>query len=107
MPTFEVTVESVTRQTFEVTVETVVVIEVDECLTPDDEWRSVFYDYHTLADMAEHIVWNRVVRRFEGQVEGILPEDEDKFKIVSVEREIVEGMTEGMPLGIEDGVSDE
>jgi hypothetical protein len=70
-----------TRKMFEVKVETTYRIAVDERLTPDDEWRSRFYNYHTLADMAGHIVWNRYVMGFK-YIEGIPTEDHDKFEFV-------------------------
>ncbi|MCK4452669.1 MAG: hypothetical protein KAX26_19025, partial [Anaerolineae bacterium] len=55
---------------FEVSIATTVEIAVDASLTPNDEWRSVFYNLETLEQMAGHIVWNIVVQRF-SQVEGI------------------------------------
>ena len=69
------------RKKFEVKVETICHIAVDVQLTPDDKWRSQFYDYQTLADIAGHIVWNRYVMGFK-HIEGILPEDHDKFEFV-------------------------
>lgn len=35
------------------------IVELDESLTPDDEWRDTFYNSHKLSDIAELIVWNR------------------------------------------------
>ncbi len=69
------------RKMFEVKVETTYRIAVDEALTPDDEWRSQFYNYQTLADMAGHIVWNKYVMR-RSHIKGLLPEDHEMFELV-------------------------
>ncbi len=82
-----------TRKTFEVKVETTYRIAVDESLTPDDEWRSQFYNYQTLADMAGHIVWNRYVMGFK-HIEGILPENHDQFEFVGGPGEAIMGVVE-------------
>ena len=70
-----------TRKMFEVKVETTYSIDVDESLMPDDEWRSQFFNYQTLADMAGHIVWNKCVMGF-SHIEGITPEGHDMFELV-------------------------
>lgn len=70
-----------TRKMFEVKVETTYRIAVDEALMPDDKWRSQFYNYQTLADMAGHIVWNRCVMGFK-YIEGIPTEDHGMFEFV-------------------------
>jgi hypothetical protein len=70
-----------TRKMFEVKVETTYRVAVDEALMPDDEWRSRFYDYRTLADMAGHIVWNECVLGF-SHVPGITFEGHDSFELV-------------------------
>lgn len=74
---------------FEISVATTVEVAVDDSLMPDDEWRATFYNLKSLEQMAGHIVWNIVVQRF-SQVEGIAPEDHNKFRILDVESEIVE-----------------
>ena len=58
-------------------------IAVDESLTPDDEWRSEFYDYKTLGDIAAHIVWN-LEQGFQ-RVEGLTPEQHKLFNTVIIE----------------------
>ena len=37
---------------------TIYIIQVDERITPDDDFRRWFYDFHTLKDMAKHILHN-------------------------------------------------
>ena len=81
------------RETFEVKVETTYYIVVDKILTPDDGWRSQFYNYHTLADMAGHIVWNKCVMGF-SHIEGIAPEDHDMFELVSGPCAAITGVVE-------------
>jgi hypothetical protein len=34
------------------------VVDVDNRLLPDDNFRSVFYDFYTLKDIANHIIYN-------------------------------------------------
>jgi hypothetical protein len=66
---------------FEFTFHKTVIIRIDKALLPDDEWRSAFYDIHTLEEMAKHIAWNYDVMNF-SQIEGIAAEDSDKYEIV-------------------------
>ena len=65
----------------------VVQVKVDDDLQDilTDEWRSVFYDIYTLEELARHVAWNRGVMRWD--VEGLYPEEHEKFEIVSSEWE--------------------
>jgi hypothetical protein len=49
----------------------IVILDVDERIKPDDEWRSIFYDLYTLGDMAKHIVHNLVTFGKDSFVEGV------------------------------------
>jgi hypothetical protein len=53
-----------------------VILDVDERIKPDDEWRSIFYDLYTLGDMARHIVHNLVTFGKDSFVEGVGDEGE-------------------------------
>lgn len=44
-------------------------VTIDDELLPDDEWRSVFYNFHTMKQVAEHFVWNRRIQGWH-DVEG-------------------------------------
>lgn len=48
-----------------------VIIDVDERLTPDDNWRSVFYNFYTLDEIASHIVFNLLRYGKNSFVEGV------------------------------------
>lgn len=68
------------KRRFAITVSNDYIVTIDNSLTPDDEWRSVFYPFHNLSQLAEHVLYNRKIRG-DTHVEGILPEDHDKFDI--------------------------
>lgn len=48
------------KQIFRVQVRTVVEVELDPSLLPDDEWRSQFYNIKTLEELAKHFAYNKV-----------------------------------------------
>ena len=64
--------------------EVIYTVEIDDSLTPDEEWRSVFYPYYTLGEMAEHIVYNMKIKRF-AFIEGIGPSVDNRFSVEVVE----------------------
>jgi hypothetical protein len=53
-----------------------IILDIDERLTPDDEWRSFFYDIYTLDGMVKHIVHNLVTFGKGSFVEGVGDEGE-------------------------------
>ena len=60
-----------TRKTYEVRIVSIYEVTLDDSLLPDNEWRSVFYPFYDLADVASHILHN--VLRFKqepDEVEG-------------------------------------
>ena len=44
-------------------------VTIDDELLPDDEWRSMFYDFYIMEQVVEHFVWNRKIKGW-SDVEG-------------------------------------
>ena len=69
------------RKVFKVEVKMTYRVAIDESLTPDNEWRSLFFNYQTLAEMAGHIVWSKCVMK-NALVPGVSLEGHNSFEIV-------------------------
>lgn len=63
----------------------VVEIEVDDSLSyliDDEDFQNAFWRLDSLEQLARHIAWNRGVMGWD-YIEGLMPEEQDKFKILS------------------------
>lgn len=69
--------------TFEFQFTKTVQVKVDDDLQDilTDEWRDTLFPIYTLEGLARHIAWNKGIMRF-SDVEGLLPEEHEKFEIV-------------------------
>lgn len=68
------------KRRFAIAVTNDYIVTIDDSLTPNAEWRSVFYNFYTLSELAEHVLYNLEIAKFT-YVEGILPQDHEKFDI--------------------------
>lgn len=59
------------KHKFIVTFITDIVVELDEALMPDDEWRRGYYNYRTLRDMAGFIAHNHRMGWEADDVDGL------------------------------------
>jgi len=57
------------KKTYRVRADIEYIVTIDDELLPDDEWRSVFYNFRTMEQVVEHFVWNRKIKQFR-DVEG-------------------------------------
>lgn len=60
-------------------------IEVDDSLSylvDDEEFQNAFWHVDSFEQIARHIAWNRDVMGWD-YVEGLKPEEQNKFKILS------------------------
>ena len=82
-----------TLKPFTVVLTTTIELDVDDSLTPDQEWRDMFYDYFNLKQVAGHIAYN-VLQGF-SFVEGVGPADDRNLFVVRSEETDVEYVDEG------------
>ena len=78
------------RKRFIVEVRTVLTLDLDERLTPDDDWRKHFYDIRTLQGVAEHFAYNVVANgaRRINQLDGFADRDESTCEIVDMHTDV-------------------
>ena len=76
------------KRQFEVTLRITAIVEIDESLERIlPEFGEYMWHADRLEDIAVHIVWNRVYRKF-NHVEGLSEEDHALFKVFVDEEEI-------------------
>ena len=81
------------RKRFVVEVRTVMTLDLDDRLTPDDDWREHFYsNVRTIKDVAEHFAYNVVANgaRCINQLDGFADRDESTCEIVAEHTEVDE-----------------
>lgn len=80
------------RKRFAIEVVTTLMLDLDDRLTPDDDWRRHFYDIRTLQGVAEHVAYNVVANgaRRINQLDGFADRDESTCEIVHIESHVDE-----------------
>lgn len=78
------------RQTFRVEVTTTVAVDIDDRLTPTQEWRDSFYQLHSLREVAEHIAYNFVANGAHSlrQLDGFADRDDSDAVVKVLDTEV-------------------
>ena len=71
---------------FEVEISGTAVIEFDDSIMPDDEWRSKFYNIHNRLELAEHLAYNFAVNGATlSRLDGWADEDDSLAELISID----------------------